>query len=141
MSKPSTHQRYQDLKQILEGRRREVLHQIKKDMARMQARDGDRHTLGVGDAGDSAEASIQGEIDTELVQMRNRTVIQIDGALALLEKGNFGDCAECGEPISVRRLNAVPFAVHCTDCAKNREASDRSKDNTRRQRRGARLFR
>ena len=38
-------------------------------------------------------------------------------ALARIEKGSYGTCLECGEPISQERLEAVPYAPLCRNCA------------------------
>jgi DnaK suppressor protein len=45
----------------------------------------------------------------------------IDAALARIESGDYGFCQDCGIDISARRLEALPFALYCTDCATRRE--------------------
>lgn len=42
---------------------------------------------------------------------------KIDAALARISAGVFGACVTCGEPISSERLEAVPHAAQCRDCA------------------------
>jgi len=41
---------------------------------------------------------------------------EISDALQRIEQGNYGTCLECEEPISVKRLNAVPWARYCVTC-------------------------
>ncbi len=41
---------------------------------------------------------------------------EISGALARLENGSYGICLECEEPISAKRLDAVPWARYCVTC-------------------------
>lgn len=41
---------------------------------------------------------------------------QVESALALLEMGEHGTCAECRASISPKRLQAVPWARYCVDC-------------------------
>src|SRR5207302_5703450 len=41
----------------------------------------------------------------------------IDAALDRIENGEYGKCANCGEPIQEKRLEAVPWARHCLKCA------------------------
>jgi DnaK suppressor protein len=41
---------------------------------------------------------------------------EISDALRRLEHGSYGTCLECEEPISVKRLNAVPWARYCVTC-------------------------
>jgi len=40
----------------------------------------------------------------------------IDAALERLDRGEFGRCTECEEPIPRRRLNIVPWAAYCVQC-------------------------
>lgn len=47
-------------------------------------------------------------------------VALLQQALKRIEEGRYGICAECDEPISPARLDAVPYAVLCTDCAATR---------------------
>jgi DnaK suppressor protein len=41
---------------------------------------------------------------------------EISDALRRIEHGNFGICMECDEPISGKRLEAVPWAKYCVTC-------------------------
>jgi RNA polymerase-binding transcription factor DksA len=42
---------------------------------------------------------------------------RIDAALDRIEAGSYGTCAKCGDPISDERLQAVPTAALCRNCA------------------------
>jgi DnaK suppressor protein len=41
---------------------------------------------------------------------------EISGALRRMEQETYGICAECEEPISAKRLDAVPWARYCIVC-------------------------
>ena len=41
---------------------------------------------------------------------------EISDALQRIEQGTYGVCLECEEPISVKRLEAVPWARYCVAC-------------------------
>jgi DnaK suppressor protein len=41
---------------------------------------------------------------------------EIADALERIEHGTYGVCAQCEEPISVKRLDAVPWARFCVTC-------------------------
>jgi len=41
---------------------------------------------------------------------------EIADALQRIEQGTYGVCLECEEPISVKRLDAVPWARYCVTC-------------------------
>jgi len=46
--------------------------------------------------------------------------LRILRTLARMDEGDFGYCAECGEPIGDGRLNADPTFPHCIACASAR---------------------
>lgn len=41
---------------------------------------------------------------------------EISDALHRIEQGSYGICMECEEPISPKRLDAVPWARYCVTC-------------------------
>jgi RNA polymerase-binding transcription factor len=41
---------------------------------------------------------------------------RIDAALARMDDETYGTCMDCEEPISVRRLEAIPWADRCIGC-------------------------
>ncbi len=53
--------------------------------------------------------------------LRDRAIAQlalVEAALARLDGGTFGTCTRCGKPIAPARLEALPWAEHCIDCAR-----------------------
>ncbi len=44
---------------------------------------------------------------------------EIADALERIEHGTYGVCLECDEPISAKRLEAVPWARYCVSCQEN----------------------
>lgn len=42
---------------------------------------------------------------------------EIDNALQRIDLGSYGVCATCGEPIPDARLEVMPYAVKCVNCA------------------------
>ena len=55
-----------------------------------------------------------------LRQTDGKLLRAIDDALARILREEFGICAECGEPISKARLEAVPWTRYCRDCNERR---------------------
>jgi RNA polymerase-binding transcription factor DksA len=43
---------------------------------------------------------------------------QVDEALARLDSDSFGICLYCGKPIHSERLEALPWAPQCIECAR-----------------------
>lgn len=64
------------------------------------------------------------DIDFAVAVVRLETVEKIDGTLARLREGIYGNCFECGEEIAEKRLRAIPFAVRCKYCEDAREEAD-----------------
>ena len=116
--------RYDELKAILEERRREIMSEVQGRMRDVRAEGAGSTVQGVLDAAESSEADIQDEIEFALIQMKAETLNRIDEALRRLEEGTYGYCFECGEEISEKRLRALPFAVRCKDCEEARETAE-----------------
>src|SRR5688500_10434117 len=128
--------RYDELKGILEERRREIMSEVQGRMRDVRAEGAGSAVQGVLDAAESSELDIQDEIEFALIQMKAETLNKIDEALRRLEEGTYGFCFECGEEISEKRLRALPFAVRCKDCEEAREVKQQ-RDRLMAQRRGA----
>lgn len=45
----------------------------------------------------------------------------VDRALTKMELGTYGTCERCGNPIPLERLDALPWAILCVDCARKGE--------------------
>lgn len=52
---------------------------------------------------------------------RRRQIAALKGALQRIETAEFGECAECGEPIAQARLKSNPAATLCVACASELE--------------------
>jgi DnaK suppressor protein len=113
--------RYDELRRILEERRRAILAEVKTKIRDVRADGSGDNIDRVADAAETSEADIQDDIEFALIQMKAETLQKIDQALARLEEGAFGRCFECGDEISEQRLRALPFAVRCKDCEEARE--------------------
>jgi DnaK suppressor protein len=56
-----------------------------------------------------------------LGEAQRRQLAMIDAALARIEAGEYGVCIDCGTDIDPKRLEVLPFALLCTECATRRE--------------------
>jgi len=117
-------ERYQELRQILEERRREILSEVQEKIRDVRTEGALGEAQGVLDAAETSEADIQDDIEFALIQMKSETLHKIVEALGRLDEGTFGYCFECGDEISERRLRALPFAVRCKDCEEAREIAE-----------------
>ncbi len=133
--------RYNDLKQMLEERKRQILSQVHEKIRDVRTENGGVKVNAVLDPGESSEAGIQEDIEFALIQMKAETLNKINEALGRLEEGAYGNCFECGEEISQPRLRALPFAVRCIDCEEAREtAQKRERQMAQRQAASALFF-
>ena len=132
--------RYNELKQMLLGRRRELQAQVQDKMRDVRATGEVTKLSEVFDAGESSEADIQEDIELALIQMKSETLNRVDDALTRLEQGTYGNCFECGEEIAEKRLKALPFAVRCKDCEEARENAEQRERQVAARRGGTSLF-
>jgi len=105
-------ERFEGLRQLLLRQREETLTRV-RSIGKEQSNEG-LSTL--GDEMDVARSLADVETHASLIENAENKVRRIDSALAQLEQGDYGICANCGEEIPLARLEAVPFAIYCVDC-------------------------
>lgn len=69
---------------------------------------------------DWAEQAVERENEEVLNALGNAArdeLKQIQAALNRLDNHSYGQCADCGDDIGVKRLQALPFALFCIECA------------------------
>lgn len=69
-----------------------------------------------GDFKDAAAREAQSDVDEAQAEHAARELAQVQAAMRRMSEGSYGRCLDCGEPIDLRRLVAVPAAAHCADC-------------------------
>ena len=69
-----------------------------------------------GDLADQASGNNEVHIQLKLKQTDAKILQAIEEALARLEKGTYGICRDCGEPIAPARLEAIPWTRVCISC-------------------------
>jgi DnaK suppressor protein len=57
------------------------------------------------------------ETDVEVLRNEQDVHAKVHEALARIEAGTYGICERCGRPIPKARLDAIPYAPHCKECA------------------------
>jgi len=100
---------------------KEPLLTLRNDLTkRVDAISNDLHHVDIEIEKDFAEQATQLENDEVLNSLNDdakATVMSIDKALLRIENGQFGKCSQCGVEINKKRLDAIPFAELCIDCA------------------------
>lgn len=101
--------------------RQSIRTRLENELRALQARaraveDDLRHPL----EADSAEQAIDLADDETLAgidEVLQREAAQVRAAIARLDQGRYGACTSCGQPIDARRLEALPTATRCIECA------------------------
>jgi DnaK suppressor protein len=64
------------------------------------------------------------DAEVAISQNEQRLLDQVEAALERIEKGTYGVCQQCGKEIGAERLNAIPFAACCIDCARGQRMAE-----------------
>ena len=69
-----------------------------------------------GDMADQASGNNEVHIQLKLKQTDAKILQAIEDALQRIDKGTYGVCRDCGEPIAEPRLHAIPWTRVCISC-------------------------
>jgi DnaK suppressor protein len=75
-----------------------------------------------GDMADQASGNNEVHIALKLKQTDAKILQAIEEALGRIDKGTYGACRDCGEPIAEARLNAIPWTRVCISCKEKQSA-------------------
>ena len=108
-------------KKRLETRQQE----LRRTVIRTQAdgRTADEDTA-AADVADRAASSYNKEFLFSQSNNERQLLQMVDGALARIREGSFGECISCGKEINAKRLEAVPWTRHCIECQEKLEKGE-----------------
>jgi len=69
-----------------------------------------------GDLADQATGNNEVHIQLKLKQTDAKILQAIEEALVRMDKGTYGICRDCGDPIAAARLLAIPWTRVCITC-------------------------
>src|SRR5580704_13922439 len=69
-----------------------------------------------GDLADQATGNNEVHIQLKLKQTDAKILQAIEEALYRMERGTYGICRDCGDPIAAARLEAIPWTRVCITC-------------------------
>ena len=108
----SVKNKYESYKKILEKKVDEVQHSMSaQKAAQVLSREEHPH-----DEGELSQQSHEEWIFLNRNTLDIKLLREVQDALRRIESGSYGVCYECEEPISVKRLDAVPWAKFCVSC-------------------------
>ncbi len=105
------------LRKILLKEREEIVGEVKQTYASSQEVGQD----GIQDIGDEAANIYNKQILLSLNENERIRLQEVDDALDRMASGTYGICEECGEPISLKRLEVQPVAKYCVACLSKME--------------------
>ncbi len=104
------------LKNILVDRRNNILERVQRLAAAWRELEEPAIEL----EEEAQKASIVSPYD-QLDENRKAEIEQIDLALIKMSVGDYGVCESCGDDIAPKRLEAIPWARLCVECARDLE--------------------
>jgi len=104
------------VRQDLERRRATTMRALQRNIRSTRERGVHDRAEAAKDPYGSASSAHDDELTAITMDRLAHELKLIDRALADLDAGRYGVCAECEEPIPPRRLKALPFARRCVAC-------------------------
>jgi len=105
-------------KKRLETRQQELRRTVNRNQADGRVADED---TAAADIADRAASSYNKEFLFSQSNNDRQLLMMVDGALARIREGSFGECISCGKEINAKRLEAVPWTRHCIECQEKLE--------------------
>ena len=107
------------LRRLLQRRRHELLETTAS---------GDREILSLRnqtrdpESEESAQVEVADFALSHVLESRRAEIDEVDAALARMDSGTYGLCAECHQPVPMSRLKALPYTLLCEEDAERNEA-------------------
>jgi DnaK suppressor protein len=120
MTDPLTPAQRQQLQAALLARRATLANQRRDHLDGHSRAEHARDVL-LQDGDDATQRDAEREVDFARTDRDAVVLGEIDQALARLEAGRYGLCADCGEAIALERLQSAPQALRCIGCETTHE--------------------
>jgi DnaK suppressor protein len=108
-------------KAMLEAKRDEIVKKAQQTL-------NEDMTLDASDLPDEMDLASSEYLQSFTFRLRGREKIfldKIERALSKIEEGTFGNCEECEEEISIKRLEARPETALCIRCKEDQERAEK----------------
>jgi len=107
-------------RQLLTTWKRELMEEVDRTMLHMKD-----EAANFPDPNDRATQESEFGLELRTRDRERKLLRKIDSALQRIEDGSYGYCAETGEEIGLRRLEARPVATLCVEAQERRELAER----------------
>jgi RNA polymerase-binding protein DksA len=110
VSKRVRSMRKPDFGKVLKSKRQELLDQMKEWRQGVRA-----ERITEDEVGQASWAQME-HLAFATLEQGQRTLAEVEAALGRMDRGTYGVCEGCGEPIPEVRLEALPWARFCVKC-------------------------
>ena len=121
-AKPLTKKELQKFKELLEGKRRDVVDRARQTLTENMTLD----PSALPDEMDLASAEYTQSFEFRLRGRDKSLLSKLDLAIKKIDDGTFGNCESCDEPIGKKRLEARPETSLCIRCKEDQEREERT---------------
>jgi len=111
--------RFSEFSALLQARRRQLLDEVREKIAASGEGLGLVNQSKITD--DDGLADAAAEMEVAMVMRESQELQEIEAALARIDNGSYGSCADCGDEIGQARLKANPAAKRCLPCQEQYE--------------------
>ena len=105
----------------LKAMKGEIISDVEQTLTEMTSQHGN-----IPDPNDRATIESDREFELRLRSRERKLLDKIEMAIGRIDNGTYGVCAECEEPIGIKRLQARPVATYCIDCKLEQERRERN---------------
>jgi DnaK suppressor protein len=103
------------LKTLIETKRRELVSEIHAQTNLIAINESEADPI------DQIQSMTMREETASQLGRRSRVLAEIERALHAIYEGTYGFCIDCEEPISLKRLETIPWASRCIGCQQSME--------------------
>jgi len=110
---------FSEFRSQLQSQRQQLLEEVREKIAASGEGLGFANQSKVTD--DDAIAGAAADLDVAMVVRESQELQHIEAALARIDDGSYGNCADCDSEIARPRLKAYPMATRCLACQEKHE--------------------
>jgi DnaK suppressor protein len=105
---------------------------LEQQLRVLQADAGNLHAVSnsaaLADVNDQATLESERSFELRIKDRERKLIGKVQDALRKMADGSYGICESCGEPISVKRLQARPVTTYCINCKAEQEAEEKREE-------------
>ena len=111
--------RFSEFSVLLRAQRKQLLGEVRDKIAALGDGPGVANQSKI--TNDDGVADAAAEVEVAMAMRESQELQEIEAALARIDSGSYGSCADCGDEIGQARLKANPAAKRCLPCQEKYE--------------------